>query len=454
MTNKWTLMILALVGLPGWALGGDVTVLRGAKIYTTPDADPVMDGVVVIRDGRIADVGPQETVQLPAGANGSRCDGGIITAGFQNSHVHFTETKWDKAADQDAKRLATSLTAMLNRYGFTTVVDTASDVVNTVALRKRIERGEVPGPRILTAGWALYPPNGIPFYLSSLPPDVMKQLPQPATPEAAIASVRENIKQGADITKLFIATPQADNTIRYMPKEVAAAAVAETHRRSRLVFAHPTNVEGIRAAMKAGVDVLAHTTLGNQKLLWEPDLIQEMITHDVAVVPTLKLWQYEMTRAHAPERIIALAVGDTLQQLQAFSEAGGQVLFGTDVGYMTDYDPTDEYVLMLKAGLTSMQILASLTTAPAARFKEDGRRGRVAAGMDADLVVLDADPVQDVRNFAKARCVFRHGAAIYSATPARVTVSAGRNRTLAGSRRARAGGSSRASATAPPLAER
>ena len=266
----------------------------------------------------------------------------------------------------------------------------------------------MPGPRILTAGWALYPPNGIPFYLSSLPPDVMKQLPQPATPEAAIASVRENIKQGADITKLFIATPQADNTIRYMPKEVAAAAVAETHRRSRLVFAHPTNVEGIRAAMRLG-STCSHTRRSAiRNSCGSPDLIQEMITHDVAVVPTLKLWQYEMTRAHAPERIIALAVGDTLQQLQAFSEAGGQVLFGTDVGYMTDYDPTDEYVLMLKAGLTSMQILASLTTAPAARFKEDGRRGRVAAGMDADLVALDADPVQDVRNFAKARCVFRH----------------------------------------------
>jgi len=174
------------------------------------------------------------------------------------------------------------------------------------------------------------------------------------------------------------------------------------------------------------VDVLAHTTLGNQKLLWEPDLVQEMITHDVAVIPTLKLWRYEMTKAHVPERIITLAVGDTLQQLQAFSEAGGQVLFGTDVGYMTDYDPTEEYVLMLKAGLTSRQILASLTTAPAARFKEDRRRGALEPGMDADVVVLDADPVQDVRNFAKVRCVFRRGVPIFSAVPAKVTGSASR----------------------------
>jgi imidazolonepropionase-like amidohydrolase len=408
-------MILALVGLPACAIGSEATVLRAAKIYTRPDVEPITDGIVVIRDGKIAEVGSKDSVQVPPGKSLANCDAGVVTAGFQNSHVHFTEDKWNRAAEQDAKRLSANLSAMLNRYGFTTVVDTASDVVNTGALRERIEHGEVRGPRILTAGWALYPPDGIPFYLHSMPPEVLKQLRMPATPDAAIANVRDNIKQGADITKLFIATPQGDNTVKYMPQEVAAAAARETHRRSRLVFAHPTNIEGIRAAIKAGVDVLAHTTLGNQKLLWEPDLIQEMITHDLAVIPTLKLWQYELAKARVPERIVTLAVGDTLQQLQAFSEAGGQVLFGTDVGYMTDYDPTDEYVLMLKAGLTSKQILASLTTAPAARFKEDGRRGTVAPGMDADLVVLEADPAQDVRNFAKARCVLRRGLPIFAA---------------------------------------
>jgi imidazolonepropionase-like amidohydrolase len=96
-----------------------------------------------------------------------------------------------------------------------------------------------------------------------------------------------------------------------------------------------------------------------------------------------------------------------------FAEAGGQVLFGTDVGYMTEYDPTEEYVLMQRAGLTAAQILASLTTAPASRWKEERRRGRLAPGMDADLVVLDGDPVGDVRNFARVRCVYRQGRLIY-----------------------------------------
>jgi imidazolonepropionase-like amidohydrolase len=101
--------------------------------------------------------------------------------------------------------------------------------------------------------------------------------------------------------------------------------------------------------------------------------------------------------------------------LRAYSNAGGQILFGTDVGYMTDYDPTDEYVLMSRAGLTPMQILASLTTAPSERFKESATRGTIAPGRDADLAVLAADPAQDAANFAKVRYTIRHGRIIYQA---------------------------------------
>ena len=89
------------------------------------------------------------------------------------------------------------------------------------------------------------------------------------------------------------------------------------------------------------------------------------------------------------------------------------MLFGTDVGYMADYDPADEYRRMAQAGLTSMQILASLTTAPAARFKASERRGRIAPGMDADLVVLEADPAENPVNFSKVRYTLRAGRMIF-----------------------------------------
>jgi imidazolonepropionase-like amidohydrolase len=107
-------------------------------------------------------------------------------------------------------------------------------------------------------------------------------------------------------------------------------------------------------------------------------------------------------------------VGATLEQLRAFNGIHGQVLFGTDVGYMHDHDPTDEYVLMAKAGMSPAQILESLTTAPAARWKEEKLHGQVAKGFAADLVVLAADPFEDVRNFANVKCVLRAGTTIYS----------------------------------------
>ena len=97
----------------------------------------------------------------------------------------------------------------------------------------------------------------------------------------------------------------------------------------------------------------------------------------------------------------------SVEHVRAFAAAGGEILFGTDVGYMTDHDPAEEYVLLAKAGLGPMQILASLTTTPAARWKEGEKRGRLAAGMLADIVVLEADPAADAANFAKVRCTFR-----------------------------------------------
>jgi imidazolonepropionase-like amidohydrolase len=119
-------------------------------------------------------------------------------------------------------------------------------------------------------------------------------------------------------------------------------------------------------------------------------------------------------KAGAPKAVADQMVSAGVQQTGEFIKAGGQVLFGTDVGYMTDYDPSEEYVLMSEAaGLTAMQILSSLTTAPAQRFNEAGWRGRVAVGMDADLVVLDADPALDVRNFAKVRRTIRGGRVVF-----------------------------------------
>jgi imidazolonepropionase-like amidohydrolase len=133
----------------------------------------------------------------------------------------------------------------------------------------------------------------------------------------------------------------------------------------------------------------------------------------VAVTPTLTLFPYERRhdRVSGAERALANAMG----QLRAWIGAGGSVLFGTDVGYMSEYDPTEEYARMAEAGMTFRQILASLTTTPAERFSDSSRLGRIAVGLTADLAVLRRDPSQDVRAFADVQYTLRDGKVIYEA---------------------------------------
>jgi imidazolonepropionase-like amidohydrolase len=392
----------------------DRWLLTGMRLYVAPNVPPIENGWVLVEGGRIGAVGDSATTRPASVRTDTACSGGVIAAGFQNSHVHLTDSVFADAATRPAAGLEEALSRMLASYGFTTVVDTGSLVDNTVALRQRIERGEMTGPSILTAGIPLYPENGIPIYLRDLPASLLSQLPEPTTTDEAIDIVRRNFTRGANGSKLFVVTPVEGGQIRRMAADVARAAAAETHARGGLVMAHPTNPDGVAAAVAAGVDIIVHTTIDeSQDGVWSADLVSEMRARNVSVVPTLKLWRYELNKEQVPTNVRDRLVGVAQRQLKAFSDAGGQVLFGTDVGYMADFDPSEEYELMAGAGLTPMQILSSLTTAPAARWKASERRGQVRQGFDADLVVLNADPGVDPSGFADVRCTVRGGRQIF-----------------------------------------
>src|ERR1700728_1659243 len=145
------LVVTALIALL-FASGADAQNLAmvHATVYASPQA-PVQHGfTVLIHNGKIVEVG--EHVRVPDGTTTLPCKDCVVLAGFWNAHVHFMEPKWDDAAHQPAEKLAGQIEAMLTHSGFTTVVDTGSDGENTIALRRRIESGEFPGPRIYTAG--------------------------------------------------------------------------------------------------------------------------------------------------------------------------------------------------------------------------------------------------------------------------------------------------------------
>jgi len=386
-----------------------VTALVGGRVLPSPQAAAIPDGVVLIEGTTITAVGSRATLRAPEGATVVDCTGGTLTSGFWNSHVHFTGSQFRGAETAGAEALAGALRAMLTSYGVVHVVDTGSLLANTLALRRRIDRGEMPGPSILSAGGGFVPAGGGPYYI--LP----ARLPELARPED-VARVEVELAGGADIVKLFTGSFAAPRSIVVMPLEIARAAVEAGHRRGKLVFAHPSNSPGARVAIEGGVDVLAHTfptSLDGSP--WDRALPPMMRERGMALIPTLKLWPYELRKAGLPNDLIERVLGIAMAQTSAVADLGGELLFGTDVGYMTDYDPTDEFIFLRRAGLGAMQILAMLTTAPAARF---GRRGtgRIGPGMTADVVVLDGDPTLDVRAFAKVRMTMRDGRVIYRRT--------------------------------------
>src|SRR5437867_3221384 len=281
---------------------------------------------------------------------------------------------------------------------------------NARARRRRIDSGEVPGPSILTAGSGFAPAGGSPYYI--LP----AKIPELTRPEDAVL-VEAELSRGGDIVKLFTGSWGTPSSIVVMPVDVVRAAVEVGHRRRKLVFAHPSNSPGARAAIEGGVDVLAHTfptSLDGRP--WDRALPAMMKERGMALIPTLKLWPYELKREGLPAELVELVLGNGVAQTRAFAELGGQLLFGTDVGYMIDYDPTEEFVYLQRARPAPVQILAMLTTAPAARFGRANRTGRLAPGFSADVVVLDGDPALDVRAFAKVRVTMRDGRIIYGRT--------------------------------------
>ncbi len=374
-------------------------VLLGGSVYASPDATPLPDAVVVTSGGVITAIGSRSDVPVPPDARVIDCSGKTVVAGFWNSHVHFTQAVWRNAASAPAEPLEEHMQEMLTQWGFTTVWDLGSDPRDSLPLRKRVNSGEVPGPNILFAG-SIFPKDGHPVYL---PAEV--QLPEAATSDEAAQMSRTYLEMGLDGIKLFTGVYKGDKPVVNMDVAIAKAAVAVAHAQGKPVFAHPQNETGVNTVIAAGVDVLAHTAPGPSG--YTPEQLAHFKSQGTALIPTLSLFTTVVLDPALTARIVASAVSE----LKQFSENGGIVLFGTDVGFTKLYDTSTEYELMHRA-LSERQVLASLTTNPALYFKA-AKKGRVEQGFDADLAVLDGDPVADVRNLAKVAYTIRAGEVIY-----------------------------------------
>jgi len=385
------------------ATAGDDCALVGATVYPSPTGPSIPDAVVLTSGGKITAVGLRAAMKYPTSVRVIDCTGKVIVAGFWNSHVHFADNTWPAAANAPATGLAKHMQEMLTRWGFTTVWDLGSDPNNSLALRRRVESGEIPGPRIFLAGNE-FPKGGHPVYL---PPEM--QLPEVASPDEAAQLAQNYLRMGLDGIKLFTGSYMGSKPVINMDTSIVKAAVNVAHGVKKPVFTHPQNRTGVDNALAGGADILAHT------VPTEPDFTADELdrfkTQHTALIPTLTLWTTVVQDPAVASGLVASGV----QQLKTFFANGGAILFGTDVGFTPNYDTALEFQLMRRA-LSVNEILASLTTNPAAYFKASSK-GRVEKGFDADLVVLDGDPASDVRNFAKVAYTIRAGKVIYQKQP-------------------------------------
>ncbi|WP_120005088.1 amidohydrolase family protein [Nesterenkonia muleiensis] len=378
---------------------GDLDITN-ATLIPGPGADPLTGATVRIRSGVITQI---ERGPAPAGGEEYDAGGRVVVPGFWNCHVHLTEHVWARAATATAGRLQQELDDMFLVRGFTGAVDLGSHPRDHAAVKHRIGSGELAGPRLLTAGMGLYPPRGLPFYVrADLPWYIRSLLPQPSTQGGARRAMARSQRRGAEVAKLFTGSYVQPDRIKPMPLGIARVAAEEAHRQGRLVFAHTSGREGLRIAVEAGVDVIAHvpdTPEGTEPLL------QEAARRGMWMVPTLEM--FAQTVARDPSYLDPI-----YNSLGVFVEAGGRLLFGTDVGYLTDRRTRGELEALDACGLTVADVLTMLTTAPAEALGVGS--GRLDAGEPADLVVIDHRQLDSPAQLADVLATIRSGRVIWA----------------------------------------
>ncbi len=359
-----------------------------------------INGSVLIDGDCIARVGDISTFDVPDDTQTIDCAGATILPGFWNTHVHFFERKWSDASSIPAPELAAQLEDFTG-FGFTSVFDLSSAWSNTRALRERIQSGEIPGPNVYSVGEGLVQPGVMPsatvMAVMGIAP---AQMPEIADAEAARKATRALLDAGVDAIKVFLSSNSGQIVL---PLDVLRAIVDEVHGARKKVFVHPNTPDDVRTALRAGVDVLAHTT---PRGAWDDEILQAARDRRTALVPTLALWKQLMQHDRISVRDTTVATA--IEQLRAWRDAGGIVLFGTDYG-VVGADPSDEYALMREAGMSDNEIVASMTSVPA-EFFGDADRGRIAEGCIADLVIADA-PLGPVRT------TLRSGGIVHTASP-------------------------------------
>ncbi|HEX8328153.1 MAG TPA: amidohydrolase family protein [Hymenobacter sp.] len=306
------------------------------------------------------------------------------------------------------------------RAGFTTVRDMGGEDGVNISLRNAINKGQVTGPRIFTAGGAISATGGHMDEADGLSRHLMEQYGQPETiangPDQCRQAVREQFKRGADVIKIASTGGVLDlskdgSGPQYSEEEIRA--VVETARDLGLkVACHAHGAEGIKRAVRAGVASIEHGTimddecrkLMKQKGTWYvPTIIAGKSVADSARIT-----------GYFPAAIIpkALTIGPMIQaNCGRAYKAGVKIAFGTDAGVYRHGVNALEFGYMTAAGMPPIEAIRAATVNAAELLGETQNLGTLEAGKLADIIALDGDPLQDIAALMRPTFVMKAGVA-------------------------------------------
>ncbi len=409
---------------------GSSYVLQDVRLIDGTGHAPVNHSTIVIRNGKIASITAGKT---GAASNHTlNLSGKTVMPGLINAHGHLGLVSGTgvSSSNYNGVNIMRQL-VQYESYGVTTMVSLGLNKDYVYTIRAEQGKGNEPGATLLTAGRGIGVPNGMP------PMKLGKdQLYRPAIAEEARAAVRETAAHSPNLIKIWV-----DDNHGKLPKmrpEIYTAVIDEAHRADLKVAAHVYYLEDARKLIAAGVDILAHSVRDKDI---DADTLSQMKSKGIYYIPTLQLEEsfyiFGENPAFMNSPFFRKAVGEKLasfledqskdktaaihrkafqiamQNVKAVNGATAFIGMGTDSGAnpyrIPGWAEHRELQLMVEAGMTPLEAIHSATEVNAEMLSIADLRGTVEKGKQADLLVLDADPTEDIHNTEKIRMVFHNG---------------------------------------------
>jgi imidazolonepropionase-like amidohydrolase len=373
-------------------------IIRPGKLIDGVGDAPRTGLEVLVTGDRITEIRAVGSVPLPDGTRVVDTPSQTLMPGMIDLHMHVFQWKQRHDVPGDSEPiLEVGLRGIQNAselldLGVTTARDVASRDNLSIQLRDLIRAGKVRGPRFLASGTQLEASGRADYFFKAIHINGADE---------ARAAARRQLRAGADWIKIMATSGVGGGTGQLigepgwqeLTEEELAAAATEAHHAGRKITSHAIGRDGIKAALRAGVDCIEH---GNYL---DDECIEMMLTRDVPLVPTLiitkNLGEHGLER-HFEKNIVERAkrtLEAGLNSVHKAFHAGVRVGTGSDV----DLDETaaDEVRMLLTAGLPPMAALKATTSVASSVIGLDSLIGSVESGKIADLILLDGDPIAD-----------------------------------------------------------